>query len=58
MRNTEQMCEICGEHPAEYSCDQCGRLICQNCWNSSGLCDECQDLNDYAYEQTYGPFAP
>lgn len=45
------MCELCGEATAEYQCDNCGKLVCQNCWNSSGLCDHCQDelnYDDYA----------
>ena len=42
-----KMCAICGEHPAEYQCDLCGALVCQHCWASNGLCEQCmQNIED------------
>ena len=35
-------CEVCGKHTAKYICQQCGRLICQFCFEpSTWVCSDC-----------------
>ncbi len=39
------VCEVCGEKPAKYVCQNCGKLICEDCVSPEGmLCPECSTL--------------
>jgi len=41
------VCEVCGERPAKYVCQNCGRLVCESCVAPEGLlCPECSTLLD------------
>ena len=36
------LCQICEEREAEYTCDNCGRVVCGEHYDEdSGLCTEC-----------------
>ena len=35
-------CQICEKRTGKYSCRQCGRIACSNCfWEWGGLCNKC-----------------
>lgn len=35
-------CEICGKHTAKYICQQCGREVCQFCFEpNTWICSDC-----------------
>ena len=51
-----QLCEYCGEYEAEYQCDCCGKLVCQNCWNTNGICDDCRNNIDDVVDSTHSLF--
>jgi ribosomal protein L37AE/L43A len=37
-------CEICATGSVEYTCDRCGRLVCERHYDEEvGLCVECSD---------------
>ena len=45
------VCEVCGERPAKYVCQNCGKLICDGCVVPEGpLCPECSMLLDKSGE--------
>ena len=52
-----QECELCHEKEAEFECEHCGKLICGDCWNSNGLCDDCNDELNANWDKYHGPFA-
>jgi len=36
------LCELCGERPAKYVCQECGRRVCQYCFNTYyEVCSDC-----------------
>lgn len=37
-----QTCKLCGEQPAKYVCQKCGRQVCEDCLNPTmWMCKEC-----------------
>ncbi len=40
--SVEGLCSICEASTADFSCDRCGRLVCDTHYSSStGFCTEC-----------------
>ncbi|MHA1581916.1 MAG: TIGR00304 family membrane protein [Candidatus Baldrarchaeia archaeon] len=36
------LCELCGERPAKYVCQECGRRVCQYCFDTYyEVCNDC-----------------
>lgn len=42
MRIVAILCELCGKRPAKYVCQECGRRVCQYCFNTYyEACKDC-----------------
>jgi len=42
VRTVAILCELCGERPAKYVCQECGRRVCQYCFNTYyETCKDC-----------------
>ena len=42
MRIVAILCELCGKRPAKYVCQECGRRVCQYCFNTYyETCKDC-----------------
>lgn len=40
--SVETVCEICERNQGQYTCSQCGRVVCERHYDTSeGLCEEC-----------------
>lgn len=38
-----KICELCGKRPAKYVCQECGRMVCEFCFDpTTWLCRECR----------------
>jgi len=47
-----KICEICGSNPATYVCSECGRSVCNQCFDhDSWLCRDCHRKEKQEYAQ-------
>ncbi|MDD5254136.1 MAG: B-box zinc finger protein [Candidatus Nanoarchaeia archaeon] len=41
----QKICQVCSKKPAEFSCINCGRVVCRNCYIlSKKTCKGCISL--------------
>jgi len=53
------LCELCGKRPAKYVCQECGRRVCQRCFNVYyELCKDClkpvlEEMEQYHVKEVF-----